>query len=536
MATATMRDGITASFSRAVTLTKVLLLANIYNNGDLNLTPLLSGSMGQGKSSIAKKVAEAFAPESASKREKSQRCVVVDGSLIQDGDVSGVPYLSDIMAGNIRRTTLSYALYPAFESIKRMQEYIYNKAKTTGFLNGTIKILDDGRVQYPINNKEFGYIPAKTEEEKVFDGEENKYLFGEELPGEIKLKLIKSGEIPVYILFFDEINRSSALKEIMNVTLTHMVHEWKLPWWVMTMAASNPSGGNFNVNSFDPANIDRFTKIPVSQDPNEWMDYQLDKGSADPRYLYALGQDMGKIFAPTNSDLSEHSANTDNTYDEERPMPSPRSHELLATLMNNANNIKNSGFFTVEERNDFENIIADIISDKLGASAGRIMNMNIKHAVDYVDPKDVFTGDADVIPAAYASKIRNMSIMSQQIFIKSAINYLASPAMLKPHAYKKAKLTDITLLNKYKAMAMHLTNQVTDFVNNVVGGSPANQLHFVRLLNSTKLQFDDEIRKVASNRVDFRETSCLFTIYSDAKFTADVLSEMRSLNNAVDKQ
>lgn len=78
------------------------------------------------------------------------------------------------------------------------------------------------------------------------------------------------------ILFLDEFNR--ALVDVLNgslqLILDHRLHSHELPIVngkeTLIIAAINPSNGNYTVNEFDPALMDRFEDFPVEVDFKAW--------------------------------------------------------------------------------------------------------------------------------------------------------------------------------------------------------------------------------------------------------------------------
>lgn len=199
------------------------------------------------------------------------------------------------------------------------------------------------------------------------------------------------------------------------------------------------------------------------------------------------------------------------------------------------NAIRDSGFFSDDERDGFETVIEDIIKDKLGVRAGSILLHNLEHSKDKAKPHEIFTGTADTIPEAAVKKVQAMSIMAQQILVKSAINYLSSPQMVRPLFYSIYRGTNVPTekIAKFKETSAHLKNQVTDFVNRVMADSPINQINFVRLFFVTNPQLDDEMMK-RRKYTNYNDKTVLATMYTGTKFSKNILETIRGLNKAVD--
>jgi len=85
------------------------------------------------------------------------------------------------------------------------------------------------------------------------------------------------------ILFLDELNRapSDVLNSALQLVLERKIHQHKLPVLngeeTMLIAAINPDGGEYQVNSLDPALLDRFLHVDVEPDLEAWLPYAREK-------------------------------------------------------------------------------------------------------------------------------------------------------------------------------------------------------------------------------------------------------------------
>ena len=69
----------------------------------------------------------------------------------------------------------------------------------------------------------------------------------------------------------------AVFRELMNIVLTRSVNGYRFPWWVFIIAAMNPCTQNsmYATNEMDPAQLDRFIKIKVHENVDEWIDFAI---------------------------------------------------------------------------------------------------------------------------------------------------------------------------------------------------------------------------------------------------------------------
>lgn len=396
-----------ATIKNTERLCKRALLTNIYLHEGISITPLLSGAHGLGKSAICHKIA----------KDLHGIALVVEGGSLKEGEITGLPKSNKKADGT---EEVSFVPYFQTAKIQRLEKAIYTKALSTGFLNGTVKINADGDTEYIDSNNKLVVLKKNNDFINIINGTENSYKFGENLPADIKMKLLESEEIMPIIIFIDEMNRTDGqtMKELMNLVLTRSINGYSFPWWCFFISAINPCGQDsvYSTNEFDAAQLDRFLKIRVDADINEWIDYELDN-NANVDYITALSM-IPDIFKTTGKGYD------DNTNDD--LSPSPRSHEICSYIYNYKHDISNSKFFTKEEAEFETEDIQTLIKGKIGTKAGRTIMDAIKNKDNYIDPKDILTGTATKINEQLANKISNMRPIAKCILLKTINKYIAT--------------------------------------------------------------------------------------------------------------
>lgn len=304
------------TINEAKRLIKRVLLANIASGKkDLAITPLISGKHGIGKSQMIKSVAD----------DLGGVCITIEGGTLKEGEITGLPYQYKDESGNIRFRFLPYY---AVERIQNEQKRLFE-------------------------------LSGRTQDNNALDGDENRYAI-EDLSPVQKLEMLKDGTVKPVIIFIDEINRTenSVYKELMNILLTRSVNGYRFPWWVLFVGAMNPSTQNslYATNEMDPAQLDRFLKIKVSDNTKEWLNYGKQAGIS-PDILRFI-KDNPKCLSNNDKELQ----------DDEKPSPSPRGWDMVDTLLKSEPLVR--GFFSDKE-NDLKIVEKDmknLVSAKLGSS------------------------------------------------------------------------------------------------------------------------------------------------------------------------
>ncbi len=359
-------------------LVKRAVLANLTTNKkDLAITPLVSGKHGIGKSQMIKSLAD----------ELGGYCITIEGGTLKEGEITGLPYLQNDDNNQIKFRFLPYY------AIERIQE----------------------------EEKRIFYTSGLEENYELMNGEENKYSINN-LSSREKIAKLTSGDIKPVIIFIDEINRteSTVYKELMNILLTRSVNGYQFPWWVFFVGAMNPSTQNsvYATNEMDPAQLDRFLKIKVSDNTNEWLKYgQRNRISND---ILNFIKDNPNALSSKDKEL----------LDEEKPKPSPRGWDMIDTLLK-SNDIV-SCFFS-EEENDprvLEKDMKEMVSAKLGGNVATMFFASLVSKQNAISADDFFNDDitltknkGDIIKLSASKKVQT----SQHIidYLKENIEYLS---------------------------------------------------------------------------------------------------------------
>lgn len=330
------------SVNEAKRLIKRILLANIVTDKpNLALTPLVSGKHGIGKSAMIKSIAE----------ELGGVCITIEGGVLKEGEITGLPYQYKDENG---ATKFRFLPYYAVERIQSEEKRIFQNA---------------GR---------------EVDVESVLSGDENRYAINN-LTANERIEAIQSKKIRPVIIFIDEINRTenSVYKELMNILLTRSVNGYQFPWWVLFVGAMNPSTQNsvYATNEMDPAQLDRFFKIKVGDHSSEWLKYGKETGIS-PQILSFI-KDNPKCLSSNAKELN----------DEEKPTPSPRGWDMVDTLLKSEPLLRI--FFTDKENEPkiIEKDMKNLISAKLGSSVATMFFASLVSQTRALQPEELIADD-----------------------------------------------------------------------------------------------------------------------------------------------
>jgi len=354
-------------------LAKRIMLTNLLTNDyNLALTPLLSGKHGIGKSQVAKSIA----------KDLNGICITIEGGTLKEGEITGIPYQYRNSKGEVEFKFLPYYVV----------ERIQNAEK---FLNR--ELIKEESLQTHL------------------EGTDNKYSCNE-LTLEEKIKLIEERKVKPVILFFDEINRTenAVFRELMNIILTKTVNGYQFPWWVFIIAAMNPSTQNsiYATNEMDPAQLDRFIKIKVRENADEWINYALDN-EFDKTIIDFIANNQ-KCLSKDGNELE----------DEDTPTPSPRGWNMVDLIIKGKDKLDN--FFTKEEQSKKDKDIRTIITSKVGSEASTMYYSSLKDKSKIVSAKEIFNLEIDGIKEELKEIIKNQSTARNSITSKDIISYLVN--------------------------------------------------------------------------------------------------------------
>ena len=329
------------TINEAKRLIKRVLLADIVSEKkDIAITPLISGKHGIGKSQMIKSIAS----------DLGGVCITIEGGTLKEGEITGLPYQYKDESGSIRFRFLPYY---AVERIQTEQKRLFQ-------------------------------LSGKKIAETALSGDENRYAI-EDLTPMQKLEMLRNGIVKPVIIFIDEINRTenSVYKELMNILLTRSVNGYCFPWWVLFVGAMNPSTQNslYATNEMDPAQLDRFLKIKVSDNTREWLKYGASAGIS-PEILTFI-KDNPKCLSSNDKELQ----------DDEKPSPSPRGWDMVDSLLKSEPLVR--AFFTDKENDPkvVEKDMKNLVSAKLGASVATMFFASMVSQARAIMPEEIFADD-----------------------------------------------------------------------------------------------------------------------------------------------
>ena len=385
-----------ASIKDAIRMCKRIMLTNLLTNDySIAVTPLLSGKHGIGKSQVAKSIA----------KDLGGAVMVIEGGTLKEGEITGIPYQCKNENGDIEFRFLPYYI---IQRIQKAEQFLYQANGKTDSL------------------------------ESILDGEENKYS-ATDLSFEQKMGLIHSGQVKPVILFFDEINRTdmAVFRELMNIILTRTVNGYRFPWWVFIIAAMNPSTQTsmYATNEMDPAQLDRFIKIKVHEDANEWAAFAVE---------HHFERSLVEFISNTPGALSPKDKLLE---DDENPMPSPRGWHMVDLILKGRDKLDR--FFSAEERRNKEKDIRAIISAKVGGDAGAMFYSSLSDSTRLVLADEIFSDETDDISQEVRFKVKQQSTAKNAITSKSVITFLKENAA-------RIKKDDVTMQQIQKKLAVYI--------------------------------------------------------------------------------
>lgn len=343
------------TINEAKRLIKRVLLANIVSEKkDLAITPLISGKHGIGKSQMIKSIAS----------DLGGVCITIEGGTLKEGEITGLPYQYKDESGSIRFRFLPYY---AVERIQTEQKRLFQ-------------------------------LSRKEAAVTALSGDENRYAMENLTPSQ-KLEMLRNGTIKPVIIFIDEINRTenSVYKELMNILLTRSVNGYNFPWWVLFVGAMNPSTQNslYATNEMDPAQLDRFLKIKVSDNAREWLKYGVSAGIS-PEILKFI-KDNPKCLSSNDKELQ----------DDEKPSPSPRGWDMVDSLLKSEPFVRE--FFTDNENDPkvVEKDMKKLVSAKLGAAVATMFFASMVSQARAIMPEEIFADDENL--TQLSKKIEQLS-------------------------------------------------------------------------------------------------------------------------------
>lgn len=356
---------------RAKRLVKRALLANVATQKKgMSITPLLSGRHGIGKTAILKDVA----------RNLGGTVITIEGGTLKEGEITGLPYQYQAPDGSI---AFKFLPYYAVDRIQEQERALFE------LLHGV------------------------REQDDQLAGSENRYSMNDIDPQE-KIDYLLSGTVKPVIVLIDEINRTenTVYRELMNILLTKEVNGYRFPWWVFFVGAMNPSTQNsaYATNEMDPAQLDRFLKLKVGADVNEWLEYG-DAEGIEPSILSFVRENPACLV----DNLRE-------LEDEEKVSPSPRGWDMVDTILRSEPVLR--PFFTDAE-NDAAVVREDmkqLVSAKLGSTVAAMYFASLVAQEKPLEPSDVLGSNLSM--AEMDNRLVAMSVAKRVQTCNLLLDYL----------------------------------------------------------------------------------------------------------------
>lgn len=338
-----------ATIKESRRLVKRAMLTNLVTNkADLAITPLLSGKHGIGKSQLVKSIAADI----------NGICYTIEGGTLKEGEITGLPY----QYNDGIKTRFKFLPYYVVENIQMLEE------------------------EY-----------VKYQDASVAE----------------KIELIKTKMITPVVIFIDEINRteSAVYKELMNILLTRSVNGYQFPWWVFFVGAMNPATQNsvYATNEMDPAQLDRFLKIKVRENVNDWMDFAFEK-DINVKIVNFIAENPN-LLSVTSKELE----------DEEKPSPSPRAWDMIDSLISSSELV--DIFFSKSELKYKDKDLKELIACKIGSTTAAMYQSSLVDTNKLMSAEELFD-DSESISEELMEKIKKQSSAKKTISANLVMQYI----------------------------------------------------------------------------------------------------------------
>lgn len=360
---------------RAKRLVKRALLANVATQKKgMSITPLLSGRHGIGKTAILRDIA----------RDLDGTVITIEGGTLKEGEITGLPYQYQAPDGSI---AFKFLPYYAVDRIQRQERALFESLHGVG------------------------------EQDDQLVGFENRYSMNDIDPQQ-KIDYLLSGAVKPVIVLIDEINRTenTVYRELMNILLTKEVNGYRFPWWVFFVGAMNPSTQNsaYATNEMDPAQLDRFIKLKVGADVNEWLEYGDAEGINSS--ILSFVRDNPACLVDNLRELE----------DEERATPSPRGWDMVDTILSSEPMLRP---FFCDAENDpaiVREDMKELVSAKLGSTVAAMYFASLVAQERPLNPSEVLGSSLPL--EGMDSRVSAMSVAKRVQTCDLLLDYLKDNA------------------------------------------------------------------------------------------------------------
>jgi len=300
---------------------------------------LITGLHGIGKSEIIKQYAD----------ENDYFNKQLFLSMFEVGDLLGIPYIEDGKTTWAEPDWFRELNNAAWPEHFKLTDLVFNDKEFEAYVKDMLTSLTTKKELTDLYNSYYG-----TFNKNVLTTNQNN----------VECNLSKKT-----ILFTDEFSRAQqdVHNACLQLILDKKLHNHVLPYTkgvqTQIIAADNPDNGDYNVNSLDGANIDRFMVLDVELDVKAWLDY-------------ARRNDLNKIVTSFIADNPSKLHWTPAQGSDERVGATPRSWTVLSKYLDNSKNIP-------------EHLMYQVFKGKIGSAlAGQFLSF-YKNFSDMISVEDV---------------------------------------------------------------------------------------------------------------------------------------------------
>lgn len=158
--------------------------------------------------------------------------------------------------------------------------------------------------------------------------------------------------------------------------------------------------------------MDRFLKLRVEANIDDWIDYALDKHlNSDIAEALAVQENIFIHREEGQKDTSEMS-------------PSPRSWEMVSNIYTNIFDVVKTKFFNDEERKEVNDDLRVLIRGKVGETAARTLLETIARKENNIKPTEILTMKSPNLDKDIARKFQNQKRLTQKIIADNLSTYI----------------------------------------------------------------------------------------------------------------
>lgn len=390
------------------------------------IVPIIIGERGIGKTALAAKVAAI----------EDMNYAHIDGNLLKEGEVGGLPTVDEIGEGDADFLKLCRKLY-------RKREEFEPEELSNRFVKGYKKYLR--------NSKESRKVTVYA----TFHILEQCRKWYEEDPEKKTL------------LFIDELNRAehAVQQELMNLILNREINGFQLPENVVLLTAGNPSSKysefkdvDYQIADLDPAQEDRLRWFFLGSDPKVWLDWAtepLDDNYEETR----IDPDVIEYISINPEALNQPHLQEDVT-------PSPRAWERVSITYRIFKKI--GGF----KKKDLYNCIKGDIGSYYAISFIQFLedieNPLIKAAEIFEEGVSDSTNVGEILLAPIRDRILSETMIRQLVIVKNCLLYILNKRGKEKNVLAFIELVAILPKDLMVSVMMNILEDHKSFHNRLI--------------------------------------------------------------------